>query len=229
MIIKSSLKTKETGLMRLNPSHVSSFSVSLPLKNIARTYRLLAFFFVLIVSQCLQPKAAFCDPASEPALKVQPLQTSSQPHQSFGHMRTFFNEVTQYFGTKYRWGGQTPAGFDCSGFVGFMYNKVFNMRLPRTSREMSAIGTKVERDQLQPGDLVFFQSKGQRINHVGIFIGNDTFVHSSTSRGVVEEQLKQNYFEKKFAGAVRLLDLSVNKLPFTDQFSSEKADIDNPS
>jgi uncharacterized protein YfaT (DUF1175 family) len=213
----------------MHPNHPSSFRVSFPLKKITRIYRFLAFFSALLVFQVLQPKTAFCDSSSDSPLTVQPIQTSSQPHQTFRHMRTFFNDVTQYFGTRYRWGGQTPAGFDCSGFVGFMYNKVFNMHLPRTSREMSAIGTKVERDQLQPGDLVFFQSKNQRINHVGIFIGNDTFVHSSTSRGVVEEQLKQNYFEKKFAGAVRLLDLSVNKLPFTESVSSDKAGIVNPS
>ncbi|EAT58695.1 C40 family peptidase [Chlorobium ferrooxidans] len=121
-------------------------------------------------------------------------------------MQKFFVHVTQYFGTRYRSGGQTPAGFDCSGFVRFMFSKVFNMELPRSSREMAAIGNKIAKNELQPGDLVFFQTSGSRINHVGIFIGNDTFVHSSLTKGITEDQLKQNYYEKRFAGAVRLFD-----------------------
>ena len=89
-----------------------------------------------------------------------------------------------------------------------MYEKVFNMTLPRSSREMSALGSKVSKEELQPGDLVFFHSKSKRINHVGIFIGNDTFIHSSLTKGITEDQLKYNYYEKRFAGAVRLLDIS---------------------
>ena len=122
-------------------------------------------------------------------------------------MQGFFKNVTQYFGTRYRFGGQTPAGFDCSGFVRFMYDKVFNMTLPRSSREMSVLGKQVSKEELQPGDLVFFNLKSKHIDHVGIFIGNDTFVHSSLSKGITENQLKQKYFDKQFAGAVRLLEL----------------------
>ena len=214
--------------MRLQQTFPSSFSVSFPLKKITRTCRAFVFFSALAF-QLIQPATAFCELSSEAPISAQQIHSLSQPHQTFGHMRTFFNDVTKYFGTRYRWGGQTPAGFDCSGFVGFMYNKVFNMHLPRTSREMSAIGTKVEKDQLQPGDLVFFQTRGRGINHVGIFIGANTFVHSSLSRGVVEEQLKQNSYEKQFVGAVRLLELPVNKVPATAPISSENAVNGNPS
>ena len=121
-------------------------------------------------------------------------------------MSSFFNDVRQFFGVRYRWGGQTPDGFDCSGFVKFMYERVFSMRLPRTSIEMASIGRQVERCELRPGDLVFFNTRGTRINHVGIFIGNDTFVHSSRSRGVTEDRLEDRYFSTRFVGAVRVLD-----------------------
>lgn len=124
-------------------------------------------------------------------------------------MRNFFGDVKQFFGIRYRFGGQTPEGFDCSGFVRFMYDRVFSMRLPRTSREMATIGKKVERSELKPGDLIFFQTKGSRINHVGIFVGNDTFVHSSLSKGITEDKLQQKYYDKRFAGAVRVLDNSI--------------------
>lgn len=148
--------------------------------------------------------------------------TSVTPRQtSLAHMRDFFSNVSQYFGTRYRSGGQTPAGFDCSGFVRFMFDKVFNMSLPRSSNEMSAMGNKVSRDDLQPGDLVFFHSKSQRINHVGIFIGNDTFVHSSLTKGITEDQLQHEYYEKRFAGAVRLLEIPKSTFP-----SPQKKDTD---
>lgn len=128
---------------------------------------------------------------------------------SFVHMRDFFKNVTSYFGISYRYGGETPDGFDCSGFVRFMYSKVFNLDLPRSSREMATIGTKIGREELMPGDLVFFHSlKKRQIDHVGIFIGNDTFIHSSVSKGITEDQLQKSYFNKRFAGAVRILDVT---------------------
>jgi hypothetical protein len=130
----------------------------------------------------------------------------SEPEKSSCSMRNFFSDVKQFFGIRYRFGGQTPEGFDCSGFVRFMYDRVFSMRLPRTSREMATIGKKVERSELRPGDLIFFQTKGSRINHVGIFVGNDTFVHSSLSKGITEDKLQQKYYDRRFAGAVRVLD-----------------------
>ena len=128
-------------------------------------------------------------------------------------MGTFFTDVIHYFGTRYKSGGETAKGFDCSGFVRFMYDKAFNMHLPRSSREMSAIGNKIGKNELQPGDLVFFQTHGNQINHVGIFIGNDTFIHSSLSKGITENKLKESYFDKRFAGAVRLLKVPTDKLP----------------
>jgi cell wall-associated NlpC family hydrolase len=126
--------------------------------------------------------------------------------QSGESIKTLFTDIRQYLGIRYRFGGQTPAGFDCSGFVRFMFGKVFDMKLPRSSREMSTIGTRVQREELRPGDLVFFQN-GHHINHVGIFVGNGAFVHSSLSRGITRDNLNENYFNHRFAGAVRLLDV----------------------
>ncbi|MEI7788312.1 MAG: C40 family peptidase [Chlorobiaceae bacterium] len=144
-------------------------------------------------------------------------------------MGTFFNDVIHYFGTRYRSGGQTPAGFDCSGFVRFMYDKAFNMHLPHSSQEMSSLGNKVAKDELQPGDLVFFQTRGRHINHVGIFIGNDTFIHSSLSKGITEDKLKQGYFDKSFAGAVRLLNVPGETLTNPSAQPETNADNSEPS
>ena len=123
-------------------------------------------------------------------------------------LSALFSDVRQYLGIRYRFGGTTPAGFDCSGFVRFMFSKVFNMQLPRSSREMSIIGTKVDRDDLRPGDLVFFQNARNRINHVGIFIGNGMFIHSSLSKGITRDQLNESYYDKRFATGVRVMEFS---------------------
>ena len=200
--------------MPLQQTPDQSLRLNIATKNRFKPSRFFALCLTLSSLQFAQPATAFCDTAANAALKdQQTTQSSEHAPQAFGHMGTFFSDVVHYFGTRYRFGGQTAKGFDCSGFVRFMYDKAFNMHLPRSSREMSAIGNKVEKNELQPGDLVFFQTHGHQINHVGIFIGNDTFIHSSLSKGITEDRLKQSYFDKRFAGAVRLLNVPSEKLP----------------
>lgn len=154
------------------------------------------------------PSPALCSQQDELSSSVHAAEKKENTpvHTFTESMQGFFRDVCQYFRTGYRWGGQSPAGFDCSGFVRFMYEKAFNMQLPRSAREMSAVGCKVQREELKPGDLVFFQTGKNGINHVGIFIGADTFIHSSLSKGITEDQLKENYYDKRYAGAVRILD-----------------------
>ncbi|MEW9701171.1 C40 family peptidase [Paenibacillus sp. SI8] len=106
-----------------------------------------------------------------------------------------------YMGTPYAWGGTTPRGFDCSGFVRYVF-EAKGIDLPRTSVAMhSEAGTSVT--DLKAGDLVFFASK--TINHVGIYLGNDQFISSTTSRGVVVESLASAYWSARYVGAKRVL------------------------
>jgi len=184
----------------------SPFRVSPFFKNFSGLVRI-ALLSVIIAAVQL-PSAARCEINCFTSQTPSTDQNAGVSCKISTSMQKFFVNVTEHFGTRYRFGGQTPAGFDCSGFVRFMFSKVFNMDLPRSSREMAVIGNKISRSDLQPGDLVFFQTKGRQINHVGIFIGNDTFVHSSLTKGITEDQLKQNYYEKRFAGAVRLFETS---------------------
>jgi cell wall-associated NlpC family hydrolase len=145
-------------------------------------------------------------------------------------VQNLFSDVKQYLGIRYRFGGQTPSGFDCSGFVRFMFSRSLDMQLPRSSREMSAIGTRVQRNELKPGDLVFFQNAKNRINHVGIFIGNNTFVHSSLSRGITRDKLNESYFDKRFATGVRVLDIPDQQMQQEiDKLLRENDDNGNPS
>lgn len=181
--------------------------------HILHSLLLLVFLSLLFVTV---PSFSFASDRSDKAVAEQEVK---QPAYS---MSRFFNDARQFFGVRYRWGGETPEGFDCSGFVKFMYKRMFGTALPRTSIEMASIGKKVERCELQPGDLVFFKTRGRRINHVGIFVGNDTFIHSSLSRGVTEDQLENRYFDKRFAGAVRVIDGIVFDMPYLFPTPSEK-------
>ena len=109
-----------------------------------------------------------------------------------------------YKGTKYKYGGTDKRGFDCSGFTKTVYTNAFKVKLPRTTKEMSKLGKKVSKNKLKPGDLVFFRPS-RRYDHVGIYIGNNTFIHSSTSKGVIKSKLDNVYWKKKYRFAKRIL------------------------
>ncbi|SEM31331.1 NlpC/P60 family protein [Paenisporosarcina quisquiliarum] len=112
-------------------------------------------------------------------------------------------------GTKYRGGGITKAGFDCSGFVSYVYNDL-GVSLPRTSSGMYASGSKIDKSDLSSGDLVFFNTSGRGVSHVGIYIGDGKFIHSSTSKGVKIDKLSDPYYwGDRYVGAKRIADVTV--------------------
>jgi cell wall-associated NlpC family hydrolase len=108
----------------------------------------------------------------------------------------------RYEGTPYRYGGTTPRGFDCSGFIGQAYQEAFGMELPRTTSAMLSHGTPVSPQELQPGDVVFFRIRGKE-QHAGIFMGGDDFIHASTSVGVTRSSLNGYYWRDRFTQARR--------------------------
>ena len=112
-------------------------------------------------------------------------------------------------GTPYVWGGNTPqGGFDCSGLVNYVFHDMLRLRLPRTSRELSALAAPaVDPAELATGDLVFFASAGQ-VSHVGIYVGDGRFIHAPRTGGMVRmERLDGRYWQARYAGARRVIAL----------------------
>jgi cell wall-associated NlpC family hydrolase len=109
-------------------------------------------------------------------------------------------------GVRYRWGGNTPdSGLDCSGFVRYVFQDTLGLALPRRAEEMSRMGEKVRVSDLKPGDLVFFNTMRRTFSHVGIYIGDNKFVHSpSTGSTIRVDDMDDGYWEKRFTGARRL-------------------------
>ncbi len=111
-----------------------------------------------------------------------------------------------HLGVDYRFGGDSPKeGFDCSGLIYFSAQESLGLKLPRRSTDMASVGLKVKREDLVVGDLVFFNTRGRRYSHVGIYLGNELFVHAPSSGGEVRiENMTARYWAKRYNGARRL-------------------------
>ena len=106
---------------------------------------------------------------------------------------------------RYRRGGRSPhSGFDCSGFVHYVFAQVLGVELPENSAAQYRDGRKIDRDDMQAGDLVFFRTRGKRISHVGIYLGGGRFIHSpTTGERVRVDRMSEKYWSRRFAGARR--------------------------
>jgi len=113
--------------------------------------------------------------------------------------------IEKYIGTPYRYGGMSRAGMDCSGFVKIVFSELNRARLPRSSRAMYRLGRPVAQKDARPGDLVFFRSGAfNRIDHVGIYVGEGKFAHASRKKGVIYSDLADEYYRGHCAGIRRI-------------------------
>ncbi|KIQ51984.1 C40 family peptidase [Citrobacter rodentium NBRC 105723 = DSM 16636] len=117
--------------------------------------------------------------------------------------RRIMNEFAAWRGTNYRWGGDSHRGIDCSAFTRRIIASVIHKHLPRTALEQRRMGQRIPRDALSVGDLVFFETK-PGVHHVGVYIGNDAFIHASSSQGVTLSQLSSNYWQARYVTARRI-------------------------
>lgn len=111
--------------------------------------------------------------------------------------RDLISEANRWLGTPYSYGGASTGGTDCSGLVMSLYRDVTGVKIPRTTREQVRYCTNVARNSMQPGDLVFFAS-GKEASHVGLYVGNGSMIHASSSRGVIVSDIDDGYWGKRY-------------------------------
>ncbi len=197
------------------------------------------FFHQTWLSVCLCfPLAAALNPA-EASNRYQPLPAHSTGHtassnssstaatpavatsnEAAKNSSSVLGRAVNTLGVRYRWGGSSPEkGFDCSGLVRYAFNDIDSVDLPRTSSAMArAQGKKVSRSDLKPGDLLFFNLRGARVNHVAIYLGNDRFIHAPRrGKAVTIDTLNKPYWKDRYALAKRVLPSSEPQLRVTSR------------
>ena len=123
---------------------------------------------------------------------------------STASVRRLIASSFQYVGVPYWFGGTSPRGFDCSGFVRYVFSSI-GVNLPRMADEQFGVGRPVSSERLQPGDLVFFETYEPGPSHVGIYIGNSQFISATSSRGVAVADLYGHYWGERYIGARRVM------------------------
>ena len=133
------------------------------------------------------------------AKRNSPIQKSSASQTT--NLESFVNG---WIGVPYKYGGMTNRGIDCSGFTSLVYKECFGKSIPRNSSDQYEQGTRVTQRNLQSGDLVFFSNvRYGKIDHVGIYLGNERFAHATESSGVTISLLTEKYYKKRYAGTCR--------------------------
>ncbi len=135
-----------------------------------------------------------------------PAPASSAPGSAASERSEALLQALSALGTSYRYGGNSYAtGFDCSGLVAHVFLEAYGIQLPHSARAQSEMGTPVSLAELQPGDLVFYDTEHQPFSHVGIYLGNGQFVHAPrTGARVRVERMSNPYWKRRFDGARRI-------------------------
>ena len=163
------------------------------------TSRVLLLIFALLFSGAVQAGDAGQTYAAEGEALLRGLPDS---------VRGLLDYAVSQAGVVYRRGGTSPeAGFDCSGFVRYVFDHVEGLPLPHSSKAMSLIGSRVKLAELKPGDLVFFRIMRHGISHVGIYLGDNRFIHAASTRtgSVVISDLAESYWARRLALARRIV------------------------
>ena len=168
---------------------------------------------LLVLGLFVNHAAAKAKPAKRSvasAPRPQKAQALPQEHEAILQEEKIQQEMEKYLGVRYKRGGNSTKGFDCSGFVKQVYSEVFGVDLPHQSSQQDRCSflTKVSSDEFRTGDLVFFSGgrKKREINHVGIYLSDGKFIHSSRTKGVVISSLEDPYWKPRFAAGKRLAD-----------------------
>ena len=156
------------------------------------------------------PDTAKSNPQPAPAPDNEPgSEAKKDPASRSGSGQTKIDKVISIAnslkGTPYVRGGSTPKGFDCSGFTSYVFRLGAGISLPRTSSGQATVGKAVSKAELQIGDIVYFNTNGKSVSHVGIYVGNNSFIHASYTKGITVTSLSNSYYVPKYLGARRVL------------------------
>lgn len=145
--------------------------------------------------------------ARAPEAEPEPVAAAAPAIQALDRASGVALQALAHLGTPYRASGLSPqTGFDCSGLVAYVYREGAGMALPRNTFDLSRVGEPVERAALRPGDLVFYNTQQRDYSHVGIYLGEERFIHAPSSGGEVRvENLRANYWVRRYSGARRII------------------------
>lgn len=147
-----------------------------------------------------------CTACASPPHRPAPRYSASHSVSIHGTHSDVVRDAKRLTGTPYRYGGESPrTGFDCSGFVRYVYRHATGLTLPRTTKAMSRSGRYIPRSKLRPGDLVFYNTQHRNYSHVGIYLGNNRFAHAPSSGKRVEiSKMSDYYWRRHYCGARRI-------------------------
>lgn len=116
-----------------------------------------------------------------------------------------YYKIYEWLGTPYRYGGDSKRGIDCSAFTNVIYQEVYNINLERDSRSIYKQTVVIPKSELREGDLVFFRIRRGGVSHVGVYLGENKFVHASTQRGVIISDLREDYYRRYYYKSGRIV------------------------
>ena len=162
--------------------------------------------FLCAILAFVSVSCAAVEPAPD-VISEAPVENSMAADETWSeHAREVLMSALSLTGVKYKFGGNSPeTGFDCSGFVRYVFNQAASLTLPHSALAISQLGKSIPKSELAPGDLVFFKTVKNAISHVGIYMGNNRFIHSPSAGGNVRvESMQEGYWAKRYSGAQRL-------------------------
>lgn len=155
------------------------------------------FFLILIGFACGKKKAVVSAKSNQAIIKKYAEKLEVPKSQIKNTL--LYNFIDDWYGTKYKYGGLSKSGVDCSGFCNVLYKEVYKRELPRTTTELAKQINKVGKTKLKEGNLIFFNIEGKKNAHVGVYLINNRFVHASTSKGVIISSLENPYYKKAYS------------------------------
>lgn len=191
---------------------------------------LLIIILAALLTSChSHRKAAEKTPHEAYAPKVERIEEEPATVFPKGKRTDLVKEARKWIGTRYKYGGESRKGVDCSGLVMCVYRDRAGIKLPRNSAQQQEFCTPLKREQLLEADLVFFSSSRKgRVSHVGLYIGEGRFIHSSTSKGVIISSLDEDYYRRHYHSAGRVPGMTAEKASKkkTDEKHSDKGSRD---